>query len=195
MISTTPRNLWIGVAVVALGQAAVLGWMIWDRTSLLSNGREVVLEVIPVDPRSLFRGDYVVLGYDISRFPLPAGAKAPELKAPYYITLKKKPEGDNWQVVGGGAQPPANPSPDEVVIKGRVDYVSEPPNDKPQDPTIVGLHYGIESFFVPEGTGRELETMVGDKKISALIAIDDNGNAAIKGLLSEGKRIYEEPLL
>ena len=56
MIVATRRNLWIAVAVVALGQAAVLGWMIWDRTSLLSNGREVVLEVIPVDPRSLFRG-------------------------------------------------------------------------------------------------------------------------------------------
>ncbi len=48
---------------------------------------------------------------------------------------------------------------------------------------------------MPEGTGRELEKMVGDKKISAVIAIDDDGNAAIKGLLSEGKRIYEEPLL
>ncbi len=195
MIVATRRKLWFAVAVVALGQAAVLGWMIWDRTSLLSNGREVVLEVIPVDPRSLFRGDYVILGYDISRFSLPAGAQAPRLQTPYYLTLKKKPDGDNWQVVGGANEPPASPPADEVVIKGRVDYVSEPSTDKPQDPTIVGLHYGIESFFVPEGTGRELEKMVGDKKISALIAIDDGGNAAIKGLLSEGKRIYEEPLL
>ena len=87
------------------------------------------------------------------------------------------------------------PQADEVVIKGRVDYVSQPSADKPQDPTIVGLHYGIESFFVPEGTGRELEKMVGDKKISAVIAVDGGGNAAIKGLLSEGNRIYEEPLL
>ena len=195
MIVATRRKLWFAVAVVALGQAAVLGWMIWDRTSLLSNGREVVLEVIPVDPRSLFRGDYVILGYDISRFSLPAGAQAPRLKTPYYLTLKKKPDGDNWQVVGGANEPPASPPADEVVIKGRVDYVSEPSTDKAEDPTIVGLHYGIESFFVPEGTGRELEKMVGDKKISALIAIDDGGNAAIKGLLSEGKRIYEEPLL
>ena len=37
--------------------------------------------------------------------------------------------------------------------------------------------------------------MVGEKKISALIAVDDSGNTAIKGLMSEGKRIYEEPLL
>ena len=103
-------------------------------------------------------------------------------RRPYYLTLKKKPDGDNWQVVGGANEPPANPQADEVVIKGRVDYVSQPSTDRPHDPTIVGLHYGIESFFVPEGTGRELEKMVGDKKISAVIAIDDDGNAAIKGL-------------
>ena len=30
--------MWIAIAVVALGQAAVLGWMIWDRTSLLATG-------------------------------------------------------------------------------------------------------------------------------------------------------------
>jgi uncharacterized membrane-anchored protein len=60
---------------------------------------------------------------------------------------------------------------------------------------MVNLHYGIESFFVPEGTGRELEKMVGEKKISAVIAIDDSGTAAIKGLMSEGQRVYDEPLL
>jgi uncharacterized membrane-anchored protein len=191
---TTRRNLWIAVAAVALGQAAVLGWMIWDRTSLLANGREVVLEVIPVDPRSLFRGDYVILGYDISRFNLPPGTAPPKKNAAFYITLQKS-QGDNWQVVGGAAEPPADVKPDEVVVKGRVEYFSRPSSEQTQEPVVVGLHYGIESFFVPEGTGRELEKMVGEKKISALIAVDDSGNAAIKGLMSEGKRIYEEPLL
>jgi uncharacterized membrane-anchored protein len=191
---TTRRNLWLAIAAVAVGQAAVLGWMIWDRTSLLANGREVVLEVIPVDPRSLFRGDYVILGYDISRFVLPPGTTPPKKNAAFYITLQKS-QGDNWQVVSGATEPPAEVKPDEVVVKGRVEYVSRPSTEQTQESVIVGLHYGIESFFVPEGTGRELEKMVGEKKISALIAVDDSGNAAIKGLMSEGKRIYEEPLL
>ena len=51
--------------------------------------------------------------------------------------------------------------------------MSRPSGEQAQEPVVVGLHYGIESFFVPEGTGRELEKMVGEKKISALIAIDD----------------------
>jgi len=37
--------------------------------------------------------------------------------------------------------------------------------------------------------------MVRDKKISAVIAVNGSGEAAIKGLMSEGKRVYEEPLL
>ncbi len=188
------RNLWLAIAAVALGQAAVLGWMIWDRTSLLSNGREIVLEVIPVDPRSLFRGDYVILGYDISRYKLPPGSKTPDRNDPFYVTLRKGP-GDNWQPVAGATTPPASVSADEVVIKGRVDFASTPGPGQPNEPVSVGLHYGIESFFVPEGTGRALEQMVGDKKISALIAVGSNGEAAIKGLISEGQRIYDEPLL
>jgi uncharacterized membrane-anchored protein len=185
--------MWIAIAVVALGQAVVLGWMIWDRAALLANGREVVLEVIPVDPRSLFRGDYVVLGYDISRFDLPAGATTPERNAPYYVTLKKT-DGPNWHAVGGSTEKPADVKPDEVVIKGRVDWIGRQEPEKLQEPVGVNLHYGIESFFVPEGTGRELEKMVGEKKISAVIAVDEDGNPAIKGLMSDGQRIYEESL-
>ncbi len=126
------RKLWLAIGAVALGQAAVLGWMIWDRASLLANGREVVLEVIPVDPRSLFRGDYVVLGYDISRFDLPAGAPTPERNAPYYVTLKKT-DGPNWHAVGGSVEKPADVKPDEVVIKGRVDWIGRQQPDKLQD--------------------------------------------------------------
>jgi uncharacterized membrane-anchored protein len=57
------------------------------------------------------------------------------------------------------------------------------------------VRYGIESFFVPEGTGRELEALVREKKLSALVAVDGDGNAGIKGLVVDGKRVYEEPLL
>jgi uncharacterized membrane-anchored protein len=187
------RNLWVAIAAVALGQAAILGWIIWDRSSLLANGREVVLEVIPVDPRSLFRGDYVILGYDISRVELPAGVPMPKRNAPFYVTLKKG-EGPYWKVANAGPQYPSGVGADEVVLKGRVDYVSAA-SGRGDGRDIVGVNYGIESFFVPEGTGRDLEKMVGDKKISAVIAVDGDGTAAIKGLLSEGQRVYEEPLI
>jgi hypothetical protein len=36
---------------------------------------------------------------------------------------------------------------------------------------------------------------VREKKLSALIAVDGDGNAGIKGLVVDGRRVYEEPLL
>jgi len=190
----TRRNLWLSIVAVALGQAAVLGWMIWDRASLLANGREVVLDVIPVDPRSLFRGDYVILGYDISRYTLPPGTEVPQRGAPFYVTLRKGAD-DAWQAIAGSSTPPASIAADDVVIRGKVDYASAARQDSADTGPVVALRYGIESFFVPEGTGRELEHMVRDKKISAVVAVNGSGEAAIKGLMSDGKRVYEEPLL
>jgi len=182
------RNLWLGIAAVAAAQAAVLGWMIWERAGLLANGREVVLEVIPVDPRSLFRGDYVNLGYNISRVDAPS--PTPHRGDDIYVTLQKG-AGDTWTVAGSRPQLPASVGPDQVVLKGRVDYTSS----AAAGPAQTFVHYGIESFFVPEGTGRELEALVREKKLSALIAVGSDGDAGIKGLVVDGKRVYEEPLL
>jgi uncharacterized membrane-anchored protein len=55
--------------------------------------------------------------------------------------------------------------------------------------------YGIESYFVPEGRGRELERLVRDKRIAAVLAVDANGTAAIKGLAVDGRLVHEEPAL
>jgi uncharacterized membrane-anchored protein len=185
------RNLWLAVGAVAAVQAAVLGWMIFERAHLLASGREVVLEVVPVDPRSLFRGDYVILGYDMSRIDGAAGASSPKRGDDIYVTLQKG-EADKWKVAASGPEPPATTAADQVVLKGRVDYATAASG---QTPAQTFVHYGIESFFVPEGAGRELEALVREKKLSALIAVDGDGNAGIKGLIVDGKRVYEEPLL
>lgn len=193
-IEAPRRRLWLALAIVALGQAAVLGWMIWDRASLLSNGREVVLDVIPVDPRSLFRGDYVILGYDISRMKLPAGAAVPKRGDAFFVTLRRADDG-TWRSVAASEQAPARVEEGDVVLRGRVTYAYQPSRNEADQEANIGLSYGIESYFVPEGTGRTLERMVGDRKISAILAVDSRGTAAIKGLMADGKRVYEEPLL
>ena len=184
-------NLWLGIAGVAFVQAAVLGWMIWERAHLLATGREVVLEVVPVDPRSLFRGDYVILAYDMSRIDTPSAMPPPARGDDIYVALQKGDEG-KWLVAGAGRDRPASTAADQVVLKGRVQYAT---TGSEQAPSQTGVRYGIESFFVPEGTGRELEALVREKKLSALVAVDGDGNAGIKGLVVDGKRVYEEPLL
>ncbi len=58
--------LWPLLAGVAVIQSAVLFNMVYQRDRLLKTGKEIVLPVQPLDPRDIFRGDYVTLGYDFN---------------------------------------------------------------------------------------------------------------------------------
>jgi uncharacterized membrane-anchored protein len=64
----------------------------------------------------------------------------------------------------------------------------------PPATATVWAHYGVESYFVPQGQGARLETLARDKKLAARIAVDSRGNAAIKGLVVDGVEQYSEPL-
>ena len=47
------------------------------------------------------------------------------------------------------------------------------------------MDYGIESYFVPEGKGKEIEGMRG-KNLDTKIVVNKFGGAAIKSLLING---------
>src|SRR5438045_3812657 len=55
------------VAIVAAQVAILLGMIALDGLPL-ALGERIKLKVVPVDPRDLFRGDYVVLDYEFNRF-------------------------------------------------------------------------------------------------------------------------------
>src|SRR5262245_39653295 len=82
--------------VMAL-QTAALGYMIVDRQAVLNTGRVVTLKVAPVDPRDIFRGDYVILSYEISRLEPPKlqGDKTFDYGETVYVTLVR--EADVWK--------------------------------------------------------------------------------------------------
>ena len=55
--------------VVGLQAAWMIGMVVRQET-VLASGRTILLETVPVDPRDLLRGDYVLLRYKISDVPL-----------------------------------------------------------------------------------------------------------------------------
>ena len=59
--------------------------------------------------------------------------------------------------------------------------------------TAAHVTYGIESYFVPENTGRDLEQATRTGAVKAVISVDRDGNAAIKGLIAKGVR-HDETL-
>ena len=45
---------------------ALVNWSIWSKEKLLADGRNVYLELAPVDPRSLMQGDYMALRFKLA---------------------------------------------------------------------------------------------------------------------------------
>ena len=183
-------NIWTAVALVAALQSAALIWMIAGRVSLLKSGREMTVEVIPVDPRDLFRGEYVILGYTFTGTgdtTLPTGTKRGDR---VYATLKSG-EGSKWDLVSVAPAYPEKIEPGQTVLSG---IASDVWQNSDHGLAKGRIRYGIETYFVPEGKGHELETMVRDKKIEVVLAVSDSGQAAIKALVIDGKRVHEEPL-
>lgn len=176
---------WTALGIAFAGQAAVLAYMIYDRVMLLRTGREIVLDVTPVDPRSLFRGDYVVLSYpaallgDDLRKSLPKGDIGPDL----YLVLGRNGDG-KWRAKACSIERPKNVAAEDVVVKGRL----------PSTSFARSVQLGIESYFVPEGKGRSVEAAVAKQEVEVRVAVGSDGRTAIKGLLIGGKS-FDEPLL
>ncbi|MDX2202554.1 MAG: GDYXXLXY domain-containing protein [Hyphomicrobiaceae bacterium] len=183
----------LALAIVAGLQTAVLLYMVIDRSVLLKTGREIVLPVRPVDPRDLFRGQYVRLGFDVASVPLKlVEGPRPTGNKPFYVTIEQQ-EGGDWTPVRITAAPPGEAGPKQIVLKARPYYRFPPATASPNG--MVQARYGIESYFVTEGEGPRLEALARDKKVAVLVAVDGRGNAALKGILIDGKLQYTEPLL
>lgn len=189
------------VLAVAALMTLLLGQMIADRMMLLRDGTVIELQVTPVDPRSLFRGDYVILGYPISIvdvLPL-EGDKGFNTNEPIFLTLSF--DGSEWTPVAAHKKV-HQVKTGEVVIAGRIDWRQTrkcgpiPDTSERECQTVeeMRITYGIESFFVPEGVGKALEDKRNEGKMRVRIAVDEKGRAGIKSVLVDGEVIHEETL-
>ena len=141
-------------------------------------GEEIVLEVAPVDPRDLFRGDYVRLGYEISRISLNETPHALGFSngEAIYGTLSQK--GEFWTLDSVSHNRP-RAKEGQVFMKGRVTWSA---NDN------VSIEWGIESYFLPEGEGKSIERQR-DGNLSAVVAVASSGNAVLRELLIDGEAL------
>ena len=170
------RKLWFTLAVVL--QIIILVVMIGMKWSTLAYGTKILLKTKPVDPWDLFRGDYVVLNYDISDLDLKtvsADGENFKTNETVYVTLKK--HGNYWTVQSVSHQKPGG---GVLAVKGVVSYYS--PYDK-----MLNLKYGIESYFVPQYQGSKIEK--GRSSLEAEVSVDKWGNAALARLFIQGREV------
>jgi hypothetical protein len=163
-----------------LFQVLVLFGMMAPRGTTLMTGDTILLRVVPVDPRDLLRGDYVTLGYDISRVPAggvqglfthPQGGKAGYSVAGrvVYVTLVPEPDAQHYR---GGPVSINPPGPGVKYIRGTL-------------ADEFRIRFGIESYFVQEGKGKEYEDAIRSRRLSAEVALSPDGSAVLRGLRIE----------
>jgi uncharacterized membrane-anchored protein len=181
-------------ALAGLIQVAAIAYIVIDRAGILRSGTEVTLQTTPVDPRDLLRGDYVVLGYAIGNAPTGElrAKPAPGRNAPMFVQLTRGEDGFH-RAVAAHLAPVPMPAGD-VLIRGRAINGMNCGKSGPEFCPTVGIRYGIEKYFVPEGEGREIESARNQGKVTIVAAVAPDGRAAIKRLLLDGKPLYDEPL-
>ncbi len=170
------------VAGIAL-QMAVLAAMIVIHAMPLAFGERIWLRVRPIDPRDMFRGDFVVLGYDFSRVPASSiqglPAVPPWRASPYssdawqedrtvYVTLVPDHDGRHYRMDHVSVERPAAGK----FIKGRLSRTWFSGAD-------LSVRCGIEAFYVQEGRGKQLEQLRNTNQLSAEIALAPWGQATL----------------
>lgn len=157
-----------GVLVAVAAQFLVLCGMILMQMIPHLSGTTVWLKVAPVDPRDMFKGDYVILSYRMSQSSNAGGwISADDVPAgtAVYVTLV----------------------PDDDGIHHRADqYLTVPPSSglyiKGTRQSWNRIEYGIESFYVQAGTGLDYEQAARTGTLSAEVAIGGDGQAGLKQL-------------
>jgi uncharacterized membrane-anchored protein len=146
-------------------------------------GKEIVLEIRPVDPRSLFRGQYVRLDYTIGQLSgdilkgLNKDIKKLRINEIVYVSLKEQ-EGV-WKADEISLFKPNN----KLFICGRV--------NRNWRSNTLNLKYGIEAYFTSPKRALDLENSVRNnarnKKAFASVMVAPNGKVALKDVIIKDK--------
>ena len=175
---TTPRHnrrKWLFILLIA-AQTLFLTGLLVTNYAVGWFGKEIQLKTAPVDPRDLFYGDYVVLNYEISRLPISLwkGEGEPKLKKNVYVLLRPSAADPNeYEAVGVYPDKPAI-SGEEVALKAHIQYGWD---------REITLRYGLERYYVPEGTGKEIEEQRELSKVRVSVA--PWGQARVNGFAEE----------
>lgn len=148
---------------------SIIGVFVLTQQIILLSGKEVLLKTVPIDPRDLFRGDYVILNYEIAQIPKTGFA----YNSTVYVSLNT----DDNNIAHIKNISYKKPS-DELYLKGKVTGC---PTIVPGFRTSKCVSYGIESYFVKEGEGKTIEKNLRDGAL-VRVAIDKRGYAKIKRL-------------
>jgi len=162
------RRRRIALAAVVCVQLAVPLALAALAEADLAFGQEIRLRARPVDPLDVFRGNYVVLRYEISSLPVLGEVRQGET-----VCARLEESDGEWRA---SYADPARPS--GTVICGRAR------NDAGPGETVA-IEYGIETYYASAERAREIEGSIARGQLYVVVDLDDDGSARIERLEGE----------
>lgn len=184
----------IAAAIIAASlQTAVLGYMVEGRASILRNGADIRLKTLPVDPRDLLRGDYVILSYTISTIPKSiVTGEVPKVNGRERLVVRLKPGTDGLWTATEASFGTLAPEEGSVLLRTQpFDYYSVTDGVLPDS---LFVSYGLERYYVPEGEGKVLEDARNQEELEVEARVSKDGTPQIARLILRGEPVYDEPL-
>ncbi|MCP4077929.1 MAG: GDYXXLXY domain-containing protein [Gammaproteobacteria bacterium] len=185
------KTLFIILAI--LFQIISVAGIAFSKESILLSGKQIILQTAPVDPRDIFKGDYVKLDYNFSSIPIhkldekikQQGVKKGQqvylaLTTDYYglqqaEKLFIKPPQNILYLTGYST----SHWPYKDYKYNDTDKRNSRKNNYP-----VKVKFGIEQYFVEQGQGKLLEEIRGDREsfqqpMLVKVAVSAKGEAII----------------
>ena len=175
------------VLVAALLQCLGLLWMAWNHSRPSEVGQRFVLRCQAIDPRDLMRGEYVTLGYEFSN-PNPEDIKRLNREWIQLSGDDRRGDVESYWIL---------PEDTAVYVPLMVDAKGlasggTPTLKRPESgPYLKGyagtrrfgqIRFGIEAFYVKEGTGNTWEKLRNQGQLVAEIGVLPDGRAGLVGL-------------
>ncbi|WP_420603562.1 GDYXXLXY domain-containing protein [Flagellimonas sp.] len=136
------------------------------KEAILSDGQLILLELAPVDPRSLIQGDYMQLRYAISE-----DIEPDSIPKRGFCVVKLRPDGVAERVRLQKDRSPVAENEHLIEYSGK---------------SWRGINIGAESFFFQEGKAENYE----NAKYGGL-KVDEKGNSILVGLYDDAHNKIE----
>lgn len=149
----------IGLNLVLL--IAFINYSIFKKENVLTEGKLILLELAPVDPRSLMQGDYMQLSYAIAQ------GENDSIPKRGYCVVRLDSVGVAQKIRLQENKTPIH-SGEYVIVYTKSNW---------------NLNIGAESYFFQEGQAEKFEAA----KYGGL-KIDKNGNNVLEGLYDENRK-------
>lgn len=158
-----------GLVLAVVLQVGVLVGMVVQAAAPLWTGTEIRVETVPVDPRSMFRGNYARLNYEFSSLLEDTLSEFLGLRAGEVVYTVLEPDEENiYRMTDVVLEPPAK----GVFLRGRLRSEHAP----------LRVEYGIEAFFAPKEKALQLQRDLSGGGV-ALLMVTAGGRVTLKDVV------------